>query len=52
MFVVYELFKNDGKKFYHFAHEDKFVCEVYVCNHKYGTTALKRQDSELIIEEE
>lgn len=52
MFVVYEIFKTDGKKFFRFESEDKFTCEVYVDHHKYDYGALLNGKSELIIEEQ
>ena len=51
MFVVYEVFKADGKKFFRFESEDKFTCEVYVDHHKYDYGALLNGASVLIIEE-
>ena len=52
MFVVYEFFKSDVKKFFRFESEDRFDCEVYVSNHCYGNTALRKGDSIMVIEEE
>jgi hypothetical protein len=49
MFVVYEVFKADGKKFYRFQSEDKFDCMVYVDHHKYDFGAISNGDSELVI---
>jgi hypothetical protein len=51
MFVVYEVFKTDGKKFYRFESEDKFDCEVYVYHHIYDYGALLNGKSILVIEE-
>ena len=51
MFTVYEVFKADGKKFFRFESEDRFDCEVYVHNHCYDCTALRKGNSELVIEE-
>lgn len=50
MFVVYEVFKSDGKKLLRFKNEDKFTCEVYVDRHKYDYGALLNGASELVIE--
>lgn len=46
MFIVYEIFKKDGKKFFRFESKDKFDCEVYVYHHQY-----ENKKSNLIIEE-
>ena len=52
MYTVYEVFKKDEMKFPRFSHKDRFECEVYADQNKYGSNALRRKDSELIIEEE
>lgn len=51
MFVVYEVFKADGKKFLRFKDEDKFNCEVYAYQHKYDYGAILNGKSYLVIEE-
>lgn len=50
MFVVYEVFKSDGKKLLRFKNKDKFTCEVYVDRHKYDYGVLLNGVSELVIE--
>ena len=52
MFVVYEIFKVDEKKFFRFESTDKFECEVYINHHQYDAGALRKGDSKLIICEE
>ena len=51
MFIVYEIFKSDEKKFFRFESEDRFECEVYVSNHCYDSTALRKGNSVMVIEE-
>jgi hypothetical protein len=51
MFKVYEVFKSDGKKFLWFESDDRFTCEVYVSNHCYDSTALRKGNSVMAIEE-
>lgn len=49
MFTVYEIFKDDGKKFFRFESEDRFDCEVYVSHHCYDAGALRNGKSVLVI---
>ena len=51
MFVVYEVFKKDGKKLLCFESKDKFDCEVYVYHHRYDNKALSYGKSYFAIEE-
>lgn len=40
MYIVYEVFKSDEKKFYRYESKDRFDCEVYIEHHKYDYGAI------------
>lgn len=50
MFVVYEEFLKDGKRFPMFWHKYRFDCEVWAKNHD-DMKSVQAGDARLIIEE-
>lgn len=51
MYIVYEIFKSDGKRFFLYESKDRFSCEVFIYRNKYDATqAVRNGDSYLIIE--
>lgn len=51
MFVVYEVFNSDGKRFPMFYHKDRFDCEVWAANHSLDMISVQAGRAKLVIEE-
>lgn len=51
MYVVYERFYKDGKKYWRHQSEDKFDCEVWIELNEYAIRSILAGKAELIIED-
>ena len=50
MFVIYEVFRKDGKKVWRFEHEHLIDCEVWIRNHEYDEPTAVRGQSYFQVE--
>ena len=51
MYVVYEVFKSDGKRFSRFESDDHFDCEVWIAQHICDEKSVVNGDSVFIIDD-
>ena len=51
MFVVYEVFKSDGKRYEVYQHPDRMTCEVWMVNRSCDWSTVVRGSAEFVIEE-